>query len=129
MNASEAIACGLLEVGDASDLHPSVIVAPEDLVGSVHHVSVGAGVRIGPGAILHGGLIVEDEVVIEERAVVGRPEWGTLDRGPLYTGGKGGQLFSDVGQLYEGRPRFMGVVILARARWLGTTLWYAQVSR
>ncbi|MEV6851633.1 hypothetical protein [Actinoplanes sp. NPDC051411] len=80
VSAAQLVQAGLLWIGAGCRLHPTVVLLPADLLGTVRPIVLGERVVVGAYAVLHGGLSIGAYGYIGHRAILGEPEYGFAAR-------------------------------------------------
>lgn len=73
---TDLVRAGLLELGDGSQIHPTAVFLPADMLGTIRPIVLGDRVAVGAFTIVHGGTTVGRDTRIGHRVTVGEPEYG-----------------------------------------------------
>jgi acetyltransferase-like isoleucine patch superfamily enzyme len=80
LSAADLTDAGLLEVGPDCVVSGFARFAPQDWLGTLRPIVIGAGCVVGANSVLHGGVRLGEGVRIEDNVIVGQPERGYASR-------------------------------------------------
>lgn len=80
LSVADLTDAGLLEVGPGCVVSRFARFAPQDWLGTLRPIVIGASCVVGANAVLHGGVSLGEGVRIEDNVIVGQPERGYASR-------------------------------------------------
>jgi acetyltransferase-like isoleucine patch superfamily enzyme len=80
VTAADLSDAGLLEIGPRCVISRFARFAPQDWLGTLRPIVLGADCFVGANSVLHGGVRLGEGVRIEENVIVGQPERGYAAR-------------------------------------------------
>lgn len=80
VSAADLSDAGLLDIGPGCFISGFARFAPQDWLGTLRPIVLGADCVVGANAVLHGGVHLGEGVLIEDNVIVGQPERGYASR-------------------------------------------------
>lgn len=80
VTATDLSEAGLLDIGPGCVVSRFARFAPQDWLGTLRPIVLGAGCVVGANSVVHGGVRLGEGVRVEENVIVGQPERGYAAR-------------------------------------------------